>query len=71
MGWATFWVIFSQTHLVTLVLDNANGAQEIEVKTCHGCVAYIVVIASDARTEDPGLPDLSWCNIPKRENYAK
>jgi hypothetical protein len=27
MGWATFWVIFSKAHLVTLPLDHAARGQ--------------------------------------------
>jgi hypothetical protein len=37
MGWATFWVIFSQTHLVTLYLSKEeNKAQQQNVKGTWG-----------------------------------
>jgi hypothetical protein len=28
MGWATFWAIFSQTHLVTLLVSAMPGKQK-------------------------------------------
>jgi hypothetical protein len=32
MGWATFWAIFSKTHLVTLLID--NNATATRYMTC-------------------------------------
>jgi hypothetical protein len=55
VGWATFWAIFSQTHLVTRIGGNVGTSLtgHKNLRPCPGGVVYIVA-SSPAATEETG-----------------
>jgi hypothetical protein len=64
----TYWAVFIETHLVTLIrgVHRAEGFSSFPAlkPSVHGGPE----ILEGTRA---GLPDFSWCNIPKREKYTK
>jgi hypothetical protein len=64
MGWATIWVIFSQTHLVTLAKRKLFCRREHWLKTVFWWSG--LVVSSYRVASKSGLPDFSWYNIPTK-----
>jgi hypothetical protein len=79
MGWATFWSIFSPTHLVTLVPRHRGSTNEMsrdqmssagESPTSENFVGT-VFIANFSNDLNQGCQTFLGTNLPKREKYTK